>query len=46
MAGMRVLFSPEFKEHLVQAFLDVESRKTLSQFAGRMVSGRRLCGCG
>jgi len=33
MSSKKVRFSPEFKEQLVLAFLDVEGRKTLSQFA-------------
>ena len=33
MSSKKVRFSPEFKEQLVLAFLDVEAHKTLSQFA-------------
>ena len=33
MSSKKVRFSPEFKEQLVLAFLDVEGSKTLSQFA-------------
>jgi transposase len=33
MSGKRVRFSPEFKEQMVHGFLDVEGRKTLSEFA-------------
>ena len=33
MSGKRANFSPEFKEQMVKAFLEVEHRKTLSQVA-------------
>ena len=33
MSGKRVKFSPEFKEQMVQLFLDQQSRKTLSEVA-------------
>jgi hypothetical protein len=44
MSSKKVRFSPEFKEQLVLAFLDVEGRKTLSQFAGVPGKSRGLCG--